>query len=100
MHVRRFTTSVFHASLLCCVACARGQGVPYPSKPIRFVVPQTPSGQVDTVARTVAQHLGERLGQPLVVENRAGANGVIGTDAVAKAPPDGYTILKIGRAHV
>jgi len=100
MHLRRSSTLMFHAALLCCAACAHGQGVAYPSKPIRFVVPQTPSGQVDTVARTVALHLSERLGQPLIVENRAGANGVIGTDAVAKAPPDGHTLLMSAQSAI
>ena len=100
MCIRRSTPVVFHAALLCCVAGAHGQGVAYPAKPIRFVVPQTPSGQVDTVARTVAQHLSERLGQPLIVENRAGANGVIGTDAVAKAAPDGHTLLMSAQSAV
>jgi tripartite-type tricarboxylate transporter receptor subunit TctC len=98
MRIRR--SAVLHAALLCCAAAAHGQGVAYPSKPIRFVVPQTPSGQVDTVARVLAQHLGERLGQPLIVENRAGANGVIGTDAVAKAPPDGHTLLLSAQSAV
>ncbi len=74
-------------------ASAQAQVAPYPSKPIRFIVPQTPSGQVDTVARTVAQYLAERMGQPWVVENRAGANGAIGFEAGARAAPDGYTVL-------
>lgn len=74
-------------------AGAWAQVAAYPSKPVRLIVPQTPSGQVDTVARTVAQQLGERLGQPLIVENRAGANGAIGTDFVAKSPADGLTLL-------
>ena len=100
MRASRSALLIFHAAWFCCIAGAHGQGVVYPSKPIRFVVPQTPSGQVDTVARTVAQHLGERLGQPLIVENRAGANGVIGTDAVAKAPPDGHTLLLSAQSAV
>ena len=91
MQVCRIALGLSLAVLLCFMSLAQAQ--PWPSKPIRFIVPQTPSGQVDTVARTVAQHLGERLGQPLIVENRAGANGVIGTDTVAKAPPDGLVLL-------
>jgi tripartite-type tricarboxylate transporter receptor subunit TctC len=77
---------------LCAPALALAQGS-YPSKPIRFVVPQTPGGQVDTVGRSVAQQLGERLGQPVVIENRAGANGAIGSEHVARSVPDGYTLL-------
>ena len=64
----------------------------YPIKPIRFVVPYTAGGTTDLVARTVGQKMSEKLGQPVVVDNRAGAGGNIGMDAVAKAPPDGYTI--------
>ncbi|MEJ8850804.1 tripartite tricarboxylate transporter substrate binding protein [Variovorax rhizosphaerae] len=65
----------------------------WPARPIRMVVPFTAGGVLDIVARTVAQQLGETLGTPVVIDNKAGANGLIGTDQVAKAAPDGYTIL-------
>ena len=64
----------------------------YPSRPIRLIVPWPPSGAVDILARTIGQKLSEHVAQPVVIDNRAGANGIIGSDAVAKAPPDGYTI--------
>jgi tripartite-type tricarboxylate transporter receptor subunit TctC len=64
-----------------------------PTKPLRIISPYSAGGTNDLLSRLVAQKLGDRLGQPVVVENRAGANGIIGADAVAKSPADGYTIL-------
>ncbi|HET7671323.1 MAG TPA: tripartite tricarboxylate transporter substrate binding protein [Burkholderiales bacterium] len=65
----------------------------FPSKPLRVIVPQPPGGGFDTVARTLAEPLGAQLGQPVVVENRPGGGTIVGTEAVAKAEPDGHTIL-------
>lgn len=69
----------------------------YPVRPIRLVVPFPPGGGADLTARLVAQKMTESTGQPVVVENRPGSNGVVGTDLVAKAPADGYTILFVDR---
>ncbi|MEN3354499.1 MAG: hypothetical protein V7640_2657 [Betaproteobacteria bacterium] len=65
----------------------------YPNRPIRLVMPFPPGGNVDAFGRILAKQLETQLGQPIVVDNRAGANGIIGVDIVAKAPPDGYTLL-------
>ena len=64
----------------------------YPDRPVKLIVGFAPGGSTDIVARIVAQRLGERLGQTVIVENKAGAGGTIGADATAKAPPDGYTL--------
>ena len=69
------------------------QAQAYPSKSLRFIVPFAPGGNTDVAARLIANGLSRQMGQPIVVENRAGAGGAIGTDFVAKAPPDGYTVL-------
>ena len=66
---------------------------PFPNRPLRIVVPQPPGGGFDFVARVLADRLARQLGQPVVVENRPGSGTVIGTDVVAKSPPDGYTLL-------
>jgi tripartite-type tricarboxylate transporter receptor subunit TctC len=71
------------------VACAQG----YPSKPIRWVIPYSPGGATDITARTLAPHMSQTLGQQVVAENRAGGAAIPGFDTVAKAPPDGHTIL-------
>jgi tripartite-type tricarboxylate transporter receptor subunit TctC len=78
----------FAAALLSGAALAQD----YPSKPIRYIVPFPPGGSSDLIARAIAPRLTERMGQPVVVENRPGAGGMLGVDVVAKAPPDGYTI--------
>ena len=84
--------SVVGAALLgLSVACAAAQD--FPTKPITFVVPFPPGGGTDAMARTVAERMSRTLGQQVVVENRGGAGGTIGTRAVSKAAPDGYTIL-------
>ena len=72
---------------------ANAQAPAWPAKPIRYVVPFSPGGVSDAVARLVAQHLGEKLGQPVVVDNRPGVSGIVGTQAVARAPADGYTLM-------
>jgi tripartite-type tricarboxylate transporter receptor subunit TctC len=72
----------------------------YPSRPVRIIVGAAPSGTYDIVARLIGECLSERLGQPFVIENRPGAGTTIGTEAVVKAPPDGYTLLLVGAAAV
>jgi tripartite-type tricarboxylate transporter receptor subunit TctC len=85
-------TAVLLAALAMGVSDAPAQT--YPNKPIRIVVPFAAGGAVDTLARIISAKLQEALGQPVIVENRAGAGGVTGSDLVAKSPPDGYTILQ------
>ena len=65
----------------------------YPSRPIRYIAPNLPGGPTDILARTLGQKLSESMGQPIIVENRAGGSGIIGTEAAAKSPPDGYTLV-------
>jgi len=75
------------------VAQAQAQGPAWPNRTVKVIIPFPPGGTLDTVGRLLAQKLGEQLGQTFVVENRPGGNGVIGGDAVAKSPADGYTLL-------
>ena len=81
------------ASVFCAAAASVAAAQGFPAKPIRMIVPFAPGGNVDINARAVAPALGQVLGQQVIVENRAGAGGIIGTDAVAKSSPDGYTLL-------
>ena len=74
-------------------------GQTYPTKPVHVIVPFTPGSATDVVARTVAQALSTRMGQVFVVENRPGAGGTIGANLVAKAAPDGYTLLVNSSGH-
>ncbi|HEY5900584.1 MAG TPA: tripartite tricarboxylate transporter substrate binding protein [Burkholderiales bacterium] len=79
--------------------CATLAFAQYPDKPIRLVVGFPPGGSSDVVARVVAQHMGPAIGQPIVVENKPGAGGIIASDFVAKAAPDGYTLLLATAGH-
>src|ERR1700712_3502354 len=87
--------SVLMAALASLVSHAAAQT--YPVKPIRLIVPYPPGGGTDIFARILGIRLGEALGQQMVVENRAGAAGVLGAEAAAKAAPDGYTLV-VGQA--
>jgi tripartite-type tricarboxylate transporter receptor subunit TctC len=86
---------------MCLLACApQVLAQAYPAKPVRIVVPYSAGGGTDIVARAVGQKLNEKWGQSVIVDNRVGANGIIGADAVAKAPADGYTLLMATPAEV
>jgi len=89
--------AVLAVALLCCGAAAWPQ--PYPSKTVRLVVPYAVGGSADVYGRVLAAKLSETLGHPVVVENRPGGGAVVGTDAVAKSAPDGYTVLMMSNTH-
>src|SRR4051794_29327620 len=89
---RRFLYLAAAAAALPAVSCIAWAQA-YPSRPVHVVVPYPPGGGTDLLARMIGQWLSERLGQPFVIENRPGAGGNIGTEAVAKARSDGYTLL-------
>ena len=93
MNFPRILLALFLAG--CYSAGAFGQAAGYPSRPIRIIVPLAAGGNVDIVARTVAEQLAKGLGQPVIVENRPGASSLVGTQFVAKSPADGYTLLAI-----
>ena len=113
MKVVRLLIAAAVAALVAWPSCTKAED--YPKRLVRIIVPQSPGGATDTFARMIGQKLSEHWKQPVVIENRVGAGGVIGTESVAKAPADGYTLLvtyegsqainpslyeKIGRAHV
>lgn len=91
MKKRIFLQLVSTTALAACIPAAMADT--YPSRPVKIIVPFAPGGTVDLVARVLAQKLGEQMGKPFIVENRAGASGLIGSDVVSKAAPDGYTLL-------
>ena len=80
-------------------ACTATHAQNYPTRAIRFIIPQSAGSATDTVARMIGQRLSEKFGQPVVHENRAGAGGVIGAELMVKSPPDGYTMLIISATH-
>ena len=95
--MRKLFRAVVAGLLVASTAVAHAQS--WPSKPVRLVVPYTPGAGTDTISRILAQKLGDQLGQPVVVDNRPGAGGTIGTEIVARAVPDGYTLLFTPTSH-
>jgi tripartite-type tricarboxylate transporter receptor subunit TctC len=95
----KFVTKLTTAAALCLALAAGAAAADYPDRPIRLIIPFPPGGSNDVVGRVFAAAIGERLGQTLVVENRGGAGGVVGTELVSNAKPDGYTLLVISLAH-
>ena len=94
---RRFNGALIAGSATLLVPQAGAQA--WPAKPIKVIVPYTPGGFTDITARLVTQKLQERLGQPVVIDNKPGANSIVGVDALAKSPPDGYTFAVVIAAY-
>jgi tripartite-type tricarboxylate transporter receptor subunit TctC len=86
-------------ALLCVAAAGPARAADYPTRPVKWIVPYPPAGTTDVLARIIAQWLTEKLGQPFVIENRPGAGNNLGTEAVVKAAPDGYTMLLVNPAN-
>jgi len=97
--VARVVALWFVSALLCATPAFAQDAKDYPNKPIRFIVPYPPAGGTDIVARILTEPLAAALGQPIVIENRGGAGGNVGTDVAAKAAPDGYTVLFTLSSH-
>lgn len=101
--MRHFVRHLCRVALLGCIlggAASAALAQAYPNKPIKLIVPFAPGGFTDVVARIMGQKLSVSLGQPFVIENKAGAGSTIGTDFVAKAAPDGYTLVMVSTTHV
>ena len=96
--MKRFAAAL--AMALGCAAAVPVAAQQFPSKPIKLIVPLAAGGTGDTLARAVGEEMGRDLGQPVVIENRPGAGGLVGTELVAAAPADGYTLLAVSPSHV
>jgi len=97
MKVVKFATMAAALAVMLTASAASAQN--YPNRPIKIVVPATPGGGIDIIARVVGEKISVSLGQPVVVENRPGASNNLGTDIVAKSPADGYTLVIIASSH-
>src|SRR5678815_4447131 len=86
-------------AVIACLAAGTGHPQTYPAKPVRMVVPFAPAGGTDVIARYVAAGMTESMGRQVIVDNRAGANGIVGTEIVARSAPDGYTLLFVSSPH-
>ena len=98
-HSYRSLAIVFGAAALA-LGASEPRAQAYPAKTVRVIVPSAAGGSVDTLGRLMAQKLSAALGQQFVVENRSGSGGVVGTEVVAKATPDGYTLLMAYHSHI
>jgi len=96
-HVRAAVTAAFAMISISAASIAHAQN--YPTRAIRFIIPQSAGSATDTVARMIGTRLADKFGQPVIHENRAGAGGVIGAEITVKAPPDGYTMLIVSATH-
>ena len=95
----RFLERCAVAATITCVSAGMAHAQPYPSKPVRIVVPFAPGGGTDVIARYLAAGMTESLKRQVIVDNRAGANAIVGTEIVARAPADGYTLLFVSSPH-
>jgi tripartite-type tricarboxylate transporter receptor subunit TctC len=93
-------SAVLVVGALAAIAAAPAASQTYPSRPIRLIVPYTPGGTIDAYARALSRQVEAQMGQPIVIDNRPGANGILGADTVAKANPDGYTLLNQAASFV
>ena len=99
--IHRIARAALHVALAlgAALALTQARAQAWPSKPIRMIVPYTPGGYTDTMARAVGEPLGRALGTNVIFENKPGANSILGADLAAKAPPDGYTLVTVIAAH-